>query len=149
MSVHPESPVSTVMSWPVATIDHEATLAEAAEFLAADNIGVLLVLRDGALAGLISERDVVAHVAMGTDLSHLLVGEAMAGELVTVAPEATIASAARTMDECDVRHLPVLQGELMAGMVSVRDLLPILAASDAPLDPVILPAGTRVLLRTE
>ena len=92
MAVHPGSPVSTIMSWPVATIDHEATVEEAAEYLAADDIGVLLVLRERALAGLISERDVVAHVAVGTDLSHLLVGEAMAPELVTITPETTKAT---------------------------------------------------------
>ena len=149
MSVHPASPVSAVMSWPVATIDSEATLAEAAESLAADNIGVLLVLREGGLAGLISERDVIAHVAMGSDLSHLLVGETMAQDLVTISPETSISAAARTMNECDVRHLPVLQGSMIAGVVSVRDLVPVLAADDEAADTVVLPAGTRVILRTE
>jgi CBS domain-containing protein len=130
------------MSWPVAAIDHEATLAEAAEALAADNIGVLLVLRDGRLAGIISERDVIAHVALGTDLSHLLVGEAMAEDLVTIAPETTISSAARTMDECDVRHLPVVEGSLIAGVVSVRDLVPVLTADEAAADTANLSGGT-------
>ena len=51
MSPSPDRPVSTIMSWPVATIDHDATLEEAAEALAADDIGALLVLRDGDPAG--------------------------------------------------------------------------------------------------
>jgi CBS domain-containing protein len=147
MSAHPGSPVSTIMSWPVATIDHDATLEEAAESLAADNIGVLLVLSQGALIGLISERDIVAHVANRADLSHLLVGEVMSGDLVTIAPEKTISAAARTMNESDVRHLPVMVDTRIAGVVSVRDLVPVLAADEAA-DVVVLPAGTRVILRT-
>jgi len=146
MNPRPDSPVSTTMSWPVATIDHEATLEEAAEGLAADNVGVLLVLRDGALAGIVSERDIVVHVAAGSDLSHVRVGEAMAGELVTSPPDATIAAAARAMVDADVRHLPVLDGNLIAGVVSMRDLVPVLAhASDD--DVVVVPSGTRVIVQ--
>jgi CBS domain-containing protein len=123
----PYDHVSRVMSWPVATIDSDATLEEAAEALAADNIGVLVVLRDGSLAGILSERDVVVHVAAGSNLVHLTVGEVMAGDLVTIAPDASIASAAQTMADADVRHLPVLDGRLIAGVVSIRDVVPVLA----------------------
>jgi CBS domain-containing protein len=144
----PYDPVSRVMSWPVATIDHDATLEEAAEALAADNIGVLLVLRDGALVGIVSERDVVVHVAAGADLSHLRVGEVMAGDLVTAPPDASIAAAAQTMAEADVRHLPVLDGQLIAGLVSIRDLVPVLAAGVGESDVVVVPSGTRIIVRT-
>src|SRR3954452_12126584 len=78
MSRSPHGPVSTIMSWPVATIDHDATLEEAAEALSGDDIGVLLALRDGDPAGIASERDIVAHVAAGSELTHLRVGEVMA-----------------------------------------------------------------------
>jgi len=136
------------MSWPVATIDSDATLLEAAEALAADNIGVLLVLRDGALVGIVSERDVVVHVAAGTDLSHLTVGEVMAGDLVTTPPDATIASAALMMADADVRHLPVLDGKLIAGLVSIRDLVPVLANGVGESDVVVVPSGTRIIVRS-
>lgn len=148
MSVHPFDPVSRVMSWPVATIDNEATLEEAAEAMAADNIGVLLVLRDGGLAGIISERDVVVHVAAASDLSHLKVGEVMAGDLVTTPPETPIVQAARLMSEADVRHLPILQGRLIAGLVSIRDLVPVLADGLDETDVVVVPSGTRVVVRS-
>jgi len=132
----------------VATIDHDATLEAAAEALAADNIGVLLVLRDGALAGILSERDVVVHVAAGADLSHLRVGEVMAGDLVTVPPDASIAAAARTMAEADVRHLPVLDGQLIAGLVSIRDLVPVLADGVGDSEVLVVPSGTRIIVRS-
>ena len=147
MSPRPDAPVSTVMSWPVATIDHEATVSEAAEALAADNIGVLLVLREGGLAGIVSERDVVVHVAAGADLGHLTVGEVMAGDLVTTPPDAPISTAARTMTESDVRHLPVLDGSLIAGVVSIRDLLPVLADAVDYEDVIVVPSGARVVVR--
>ena len=147
MSPRPDAPVSTVMSWPVATIDHEATVSEAAEALAADNIGVLVVLREGALAGIVSERDVVVHVAAGADLSHLTVGEVMAGDLVTTPPDAPISTAARNMADADVRHLPVLDGSLIAGIVSMRDLVPVLADAVDYEDVIVVPSGARVVVR--
>jgi CBS domain-containing protein len=147
MTPSPLGPVSTIMSWPVATIDHDATVEEAAEALAADDLGALLVLRDGDPAGILSERDVVAHVAAGSDLSHLHVGEVMAGDLVTVQAEASVLEAARSMAEAGVRHLPVLQGRLIAGMVSIRDLLPVLADAIGDEDVVVVPSGTRLVVR--
>jgi CBS domain-containing protein len=148
MTPNPHGPVSTIMSWPVATIDHDATVEEAAEALAADDLGALLVLRDGDPAGILSERDVVAHVAAGSNLSHLLVGEVMAGDLVTVQAEGSVLDAARAMAEAGIRHLPVLQGRLIAGMVSIRDLLPVLADAMGDEDIVVVPSGTRVVVRS-
>lgn len=149
MTPSPHGPVSAIMSWPVATIDHDASLEEAAEALAGDDIGVLLVLRDGDPAGIVSERDVVAHVASGSDLTHLRVGEVMAGDLVTVQAEATCIAAARSMIEADVRHLPVLQGPLIAGMVSIRDVVPVLLEGiEREEDVVVVPSGTRVVVRS-
>jgi len=149
MSTRPDRPVSTVMSWPVATIDHDATLQEAAEALAADSIGALVVVREGALAGIISERDVINHVAAGSDLTHLLAGEAMAGDLVTVDADASILEAARKMVDADVRHLPVLRDHLIAGVVSVRDVTGVLADAVADEDVVVVPSGARVVVRQD
>lgn len=149
MSARPDRPVSTIMSWPVATIDHVATLEEAAEALAADSIGALVVLSEGRLAGIISERDVVTHIAAGTDLSHVLTGEAMATDLVTVQSDETILMAARAMAEADIRHLPVLRDKLIAGMVSMRDVVSVLADAVSDEDVVVVPSGTRVVVRQD
>jgi CBS domain-containing protein len=148
MTRNPHGPVSTIMSWPVATIDHDATVQEAAEALAADDLGALLVLREGDPAGIVSERDVIAHVAAGSELGHLHAGEVMAGDLITVQADASVLDAARAMAEAGIRHLPVLQGRLIAGMVSIRDLLPVLADAVGDEDVVVVPSGTRVVVRT-
>jgi CBS domain-containing protein len=145
MSTNPYTPVTSVMSWPIATIDHGATVQEAAEALAADNVGAVLVLRDGALVGLLSERDVVAHVAAGAELAHLSVGDVMSGDLVTATTTTTVLGAARMMIEADVRHLPVLQDKLIAGVVSVRDLIAVLTDA-VESDVVVVPSGTRVVV---
>ena len=148
MSPSPHTPVSAIMSWPVATVDHDASLEEAAEALAGDDIGVLLVLRDGDPAGIVSERDIVAHVAARGDLTHLRVGEVMAGDLVTVQSDMSVLAAARAMVDADVRHLPVLQGQLIAGMVSIRDVVPVLLDGVSDDDIVVVPSGTRLVVRT-
>ena len=146
MSPRPEHQVRTIMSWPVAIVDHEASLQQAAESLADDGIGALVVLREGALVGVLSERDVVAHVAAGADLTHLTAGEVMSGEVVTTSADATVLEAARAMVEADVRHLPVLDGDLIAGVVSVRDVLPVLAFAAEDQDVVVVPSGARVVV---
>jgi CBS domain-containing protein len=143
----PERPVSSVMSWPVASIDHEATLAEAVDALAADSIGVVLVLREGGLAGILSERDVVTHLAAGADPRHLLVGEAMVPDLVTIQGDEAIVDAARLMLEAEIRHLPVLTENLLAGVVSMRDVVASLAAAVEG-DTLVVPSGTRVVVST-
>ena len=124
--VTPASQVRSVMVWPVATVDGGATLSEVAEALAADEIGALCVIGDGNLAGIVSERDVVAHVATGADPAHLSAADVMSNDLVTVAPDDSVLVAARRMVDAQVRHLPVLDDGLIAGIVSMRDLFTVL-----------------------
>jgi CBS domain-containing protein len=142
----PYHQVAAVMSWPVATIDHDASLEDGAEALAADEVGAVLVLAEGALAGILSERDVVRHLAAGATPSHLRVGEAMTADLTSVQVDDTVLTAARAMSEAGVRHLPVLQGKLLAGMVSMRDLFDVLLEVAGEDDVVVVPSGTRVVV---
>ena len=125
MSSKAEHPVTTVMSWPIASIDHDSPLLAAAETLAGDDVGALAVMREHVLVGILSERDVVAHVGLDSNLEHLTVGEVMTLDVVSIPTSASLLAAARIMVECDVRHLPVMDddGKGMAGMVSMRDLL--------------------------
>jgi CBS domain-containing protein len=114
------------MSWPVATVQDDTALDEVIEELAAEEVGVVLVLTKGHLAGIVSERDVIGHVAAGADLSHLTAGDVMSDDLITVESAATILESAQAMDEGSVRHLPVLEGTRIAGVVSIRDLFEVL-----------------------
>jgi CBS domain-containing protein len=146
----PSDPVRTVMMWPVATVEALSSLTQVAEALAADEIGALCVIEQDALAGIVSERDVVAHVAAGADPAHLTAGEVMSPDLITITPDDTVLSAARTMREAQVRHLPVVEDGTIAGIVSMRDLFNVLidGAADEP-DVVFVPSGTRVVVRAD
>jgi len=123
----PTDPVRKVMMWPVAVIDGGDSMQQAAEALAADEIGVLLVLEHGALVGVVSERDLVRHVAENANPDHLEVRDIMTVDLVAVAPDDTVLKAARQMLTAGVRHLPVQEDDRLAGVVSVRDVLAALA----------------------
>lgn len=126
LTVHPTDIVERVMVWPVATLDADATLREAAESLAADGIGALVVLDHGRLAGVLSERDVVNHLAQGGNPDHLTVGEVMTTDLITAQVDETVLAVAQRMVDAEIRHLPVTHQDEIAGMVSIRDLFEIL-----------------------
>ena len=145
----PEDPVSRVMMWPVATVPAEASLIEVAEALAADEIGVLLVLEGGRLAGLVSERDVVEHLAAGATPEHLLAGEVMTTEPITVTSGTSLVEAGLLMRDAGVRHLPVVDPEGLAGVVSMRDLFGVLVEHATGSDVVVVPSGTRVVVRRD
>ena len=123
--------VNRLMEWPVATVDSDATLAAVAPALAEYEVGALAVMDDDTLVGVISERDIVVHIAQGANLEHVTAAEVMATELVTVAPTATVVEAARLMIESGVRHLPVLADDHdLVGFLSVRAVVEALAARD-------------------
>jgi len=114
------------MVWPVATVARDVSLTEVAEALAADEIGALCVVESDTLAGIVSERDLVTHLAIGTDPDHLTAGDVMTSDVVTVGPEESVLTAARRMHDDQIRHLPVLDDGAVAGMLSIRDLLAVL-----------------------
>jgi CBS domain-containing protein len=119
--------VNTLMSWPVAAVDATDPLAVVAQALAGNEIGAVLVLLDGDLVGVVSERDLTADAAAGHDGHvHLTAADVMSQNLVTVPPEAPLVEAARIMNEAHVRHLPVVTDGSIAGMLSMRDLFEVL-----------------------
>ena len=107
--------------WSVAP---EATVFEAIRLMAEKNIGALPVLAGGRLLGIFTERDYTRKVAlMGKTSKDTRVREVIARELVTVTPEDSVESCMRLMTEHRVRHLPVVAGEKLVGIVSIGDLV--------------------------
>ncbi len=121
----PSDPVRTIMRSPVAAADTGDTLRECAEQLASDEIGALLVLGEGAV-GILSERDVIAAVAGGGDLDQIQAGDALNPEVVWGDPQMPIDHAGRLMLDSGIRHLPIGDGRLAVGMVSMRDVMGVL-----------------------
>jgi CBS domain-containing protein len=125
--VQPGDSVNAVMSWPVASVKATDPLSEVAHALADNRIGTVIVLHDGALVGVVSERDLAAHAgAENDDHVHLTAADVMTPDLVTVPPQAPLIEAARMMHEAHVRHLPVVSDGVVAGMLSMRDVFEVL-----------------------
>jgi CBS domain-containing protein len=106
----------------VASINPSATLATVAQRLRLEGIGSLVVLEEGRLAGMISERDVVhAFAAHRAEAAELKVADLMARDLVTCRPEDSLTRVLGLMTRHRVRHLPVLEGGRLVGLISIGD----------------------------
>jgi len=101
------------------------TVQEAAEFMAARNIGAVCVLDDaGQLLGVFSERDVLNRIVVpGLDPHSVSVGEVTSKLRAVIRSDETPHQALERMEESGTRHLPVMDGERWVGMLSIRDLL--------------------------
>ena len=109
----------------VQTTTSETTLKEAVHILASRKIGALLVSEDGRrIDGILSERDVVRALASeDQDLLSHKVGDLMTRDVFSCSPESTVTSVMALMDEKQIRHVPVTVSNILAGVVSIRDIV--------------------------
>lgn len=108
----------------VATIGVDASLSEAVRTLGARRIGALPVVEDGRILGIISERDVIYCLKdHGADALNWPVERAMSSPAVTVSPETEVLSALALITQRRIRHLPVVEGGAIRGIVSIGDLV--------------------------
>ena len=120
--------VRDVMTEAAVTDSATDTLRSAAERMWREQTGSLLVMDDGRLAGIITERDLLRAVALGADLATATVDEAMTTEVFTVSPDMPLRDAAREMAVRWIRHLPVVDGGQVLGVISMRDVTGIFGA---------------------
>lgn len=126
--IGPDDAVRVLLGRAPVTIATNATLREGAAALTEESIGVILV--SGAHRGaLVSERDIVRALADGADPDTEQVGNVMTLDVLTVGPEETISDVTGRMLESEIRHVPVVEGDHVIGVVSARDLLAVTAAS--------------------
>jgi CBS domain-containing protein len=120
--------VRDVMTPATVTESRADSLRTAAAQMWRQQTGSLMVVEDGRLAGIITERDVLRAVALGSDPDQSSVDEVMTTEVFSVHPDTQLQDAARQMATRWIRHLPVLDGEEIVGMVSMRDVTGVFAA---------------------
>lgn len=116
--------VASLLGGPIALVRPTATLRAAAETLAADEIGLLVVGDAGGMRGVLSERDLVRAAAAGADLDTERVRDHASADVVTVGEDTSLLDAGRLMRDAEIRHLVVTRGPHPVGVLSVRDLLP-------------------------
>lgn len=117
------------------TIKPDDTVIDAIKRMAENNVGALLVMSRKKLKGIISERDYTRNVILkGRSSKKVQVKEIMTDRLICVSPENTINEALRLMTDERIRHLPVLEGERVMGVLSIGDLIKwVISSQDAAL----------------
>ena len=115
--------IADVMRTRVVTVETGDSARLAVLRMLEEEVGSVAVCESGKLVGIFTERDVLTLAGDGTDLDAVRVGDVMTREPVTVDASVGVLDAARLMGERRIRHLPVVQGEHLLGMVGIRDVL--------------------------
>jgi len=111
------------------SIGPDATVYDAIHLMAEKGIGALVVLKDESLVGVISERDYARDVVLKDRSSkETLVKDIMSDKVVYADPHQTVDECLAVMTEKRIRHLPVMDGDQMIGLVSMGDLVKVIIA---------------------
>jgi CBS domain-containing protein len=125
--MNPNGTISEILSHKGSTvwsISPDATVFEAIQMMADKNVGALLVTENDKLAGIISERDYTRKVVLkGKSSRTTAVREILSSNVTHVSPSSTVEECMRLMTDHHFRHLPVLDGDRIAGVVSIGDLV--------------------------
>jgi len=109
---------------PVYSVGPNATVREALEVMAQQNIGALLVLDDDSLAGIFSERDYARKVVLkGKSSSDAKVSEIMTSKVITINTKHTIYQCMQIMTDNHIRHLPIVNDQKVMGLISIGDVV--------------------------
>lgn len=115
--------VRDVMAREVVALPTDTPLTEAARQMRDNDIGDVLVLKDGKLCGIVTDRDIVVRaLAEGRDAGSTTLDEICTHQIVTLSPTDSLRQAAELMSQHAVRRLPVVEGDDVVGMVSLGDL---------------------------
>jgi CBS domain-containing protein len=112
-----------IMTTEVLTTSAERPVVEATTMMVKTRVGSAVVMQGAWLAGILTERDVLRAAASGSDLTRSPVSEWMTRDPVTATSDTTTTEAAELMLSNGFRHLPVVEGRTLKGMVSIRDVL--------------------------
>lgn len=116
-------PIGDLLSPRVVSVRPEETVRTAIARMLEENVGSVAVCEDARLVGIFTERDVLRLAGDGAELDVVPVRDVMTRTLVTVAPDVDVLDAARLMGEKKIRHLPVMHGEHLLGVVGIREVM--------------------------
>jgi len=105
-------------------VNPSTTVFEALKLLAEHEVGAMVVMDQGKLVGVVSERDYTRKVALqGRNSKETKVAEIMTRAVITVTPATGTLACMALMSQKNIRHLPVLEGSTVLGMISIRDIM--------------------------
>jgi len=108
----------------IVAVQRTAGVSEATRVMEASNVGIVAVLDGTKLVGLFSERDVVRRVVnCGRDPHRTPVEEVMTRTIVVASIDEDCQAAMHKMDQANIRHLPIVSGDRLVSMLSIRDLM--------------------------
>lgn len=106
------------------SIKPDDTVFDAIKVLAERGVGALIVMEKGKLVGIVSERDYTRKIALqGKNSKEALVKDIMTANVLVVSPQTRTRECMAIMSEKNIRHLPVVDGDTVVGMLSIRDLM--------------------------
>lgn len=106
------------------SVTPDETVFNALQLLAQHEVGALMVMQDGKLVGVVSERDYTRKVALqGKNSKETSVASIMTAHVQTVSPSTGTRACMALMREKKFRHLPVVEGDKVLGMISIRDIM--------------------------
>jgi CBS domain-containing protein len=109
---------------PLVSISSAATVFDALDLMARHDVGALIVIDEGRLAGIFSERDYARKVILhGKHSKELAVSEIMTTDVLCVRPDDSVEACMSLMTDKRVRHLPVVDGDTVVGIVSIGDVV--------------------------
>src|SRR3989338_9389822 len=118
--------VADAMTINVISVTSDFTLSECAKIMDSNHIGAVVVKDNGASFGILTEKDIVRKaVARGVSVKKAKVKDFMETELITITPDADIYDALIKMRDNNIRHLPVVENNEMAGLLTIKDILKI------------------------
>ncbi|TMC13513.1 MAG: CBS domain-containing protein [Chloroflexi bacterium] len=121
--------VGETMNTQLVTMSASSSLAEAASVMSQRRVGSVLIMDGEQLAGILTERDIVRAISHDIGAPRDEIAHWMTSTLQTIEPGQSLEEARDRMDRANIRHLPVTEGGKVVGMLSMRDLIRIGAAS--------------------
>ena len=115
--------IVAAMNIRVVSVRPDETVQVAIVRMVEENVGAVAVCEGPRLVGIFTERDVLRLAGGGADFRELRVGDVMTRTLVAVSPHDDVVAAAQLMGQRRIRHLPVLEGENLLGIVGIREVL--------------------------
>ena len=112
----------------IITAEVDTLVMDAAKLMAAEDVGSLLITKSDVLAGMITRREIIgAQLLSKKSLQTLYVEDIMTTPVVTIGPEADLGQAIALMNQTGKRHIPVIEGNDIIGLVATTDIIRVLA----------------------